>query len=480
MFSKILSWIRDWINKMIGQSSVKQALKIDIAVSAPMAEALQMWSLMYENKSSWLTTDIKSLNLPASIAGEIARAVTIEMKASISGSVRADYLAAQVGKIMPKLRQMVEYGCAKGGLMMKPYVNGDEIDVDFIQADQFFPVKFDANGNITACVFADQRTVGNNFYTRLEYHTMVDMVDPTNGKKSKACEIKNLAFKSTGKETLGNEVSLASSIPEWAGLQPQALIKNLTRPLFAYFRFPQANNIDPTSPLGVSCYARATELIEQADKLWSNLLWEFESGKRAIYIDSQAFDKDTTTGKPILRDKRLYRPLIATGNIDDAQFFKDWSPEFREASILSGLDAILKKIEFTCGIAYGTISDPQTEAKTATEITIAKQRTYATITDTQKALQSALDQLLWSMDQWVTIYQLAPAGTFQTVYEFDDSVVVDHDAQFTQDSRSVGMGAMSLVEFRMRNYGEDEATATKKVAMAKAEQPEDMFANQGA
>ena len=65
---------------MIRQSTVKQALKVDIMVSAPMAEALQTWSEMYENKASWLSTTVRSLNLPASIAGEIARAVTIEMQ----------------------------------------------------------------------------------------------------------------------------------------------------------------------------------------------------------------------------------------------------------------------------------------------------------------------------------------------------------------------------------------------------------------
>ena len=53
---------------MIGQSSVKQALKVDVAISAPMASALQLWSLMYENKAPWLSSSIESLNLPAAIA----------------------------------------------------------------------------------------------------------------------------------------------------------------------------------------------------------------------------------------------------------------------------------------------------------------------------------------------------------------------------------------------------------------------------
>jgi A118 family predicted phage portal protein len=469
MFTKILQWIREVINKMLGQQNVKQALNVDIAISTDMATALQTWSLLYANQAGWLTNDVYSLNLPAAIAGEIARAVTIEMKVEISGSPRADYLAEQMGKVVNKLRQQVEYGCAKGGLMMKPYVNGDSIDVDFVQADQFFPVSFDANGNITSCVFSDQRTVGSNYYTRLEYHQMTP----------EGCTIRNQAYKSTSRDTLGQPIAL-TDFDAWKDLQPEAIITNIDQPLYAYFRYPQANNIDPTSPLGVSCFARAAAgnkcLIRQADEQWSNLLWEMESGQRALYVDTLAFGQ-TTDGKPILPNKRLYRS-IDTGGADDA-LFHEWTPTLREQNILNGLEAILRKIEFTCGLAYGTLSNPQTVDKTATELKISQQRSYATITDTQKALETALDQLLYAMDIWAGLNNLASAGTYEAVYDFDDSVIVDKDMQFQQDMRLVTARLMSDVEFRMRNFGESEEEARAKLAMIAAPEPVNIF-GQGA
>lgn len=463
MFTRILQWIKGVFFKMIGQSNVKQALHVDVAISSEMANALQLWASMYQNQAPWLNNDIKSLNLPASIAGEIARAVTIEMKVQISGSPRAEYLANQFKKILPKIRQMVEYGSAKGGLMFKPFVNGKGIDVDYIQADQFYPVSFDANGNITSCVFADQRQVGNDYFTRLEYHAMSEV----------GCEIRNLAFKSTTKDQLGNSV-LLTTMDAWKDLQQEALITGIDKPLFAYFKFPLANNIDPTSPLGVSCFSRAVDLIKEADEIWSNLIWEFDSGKRAIYVDTLAFGKDKN-GKPTLPNSRLYRPLNNSGNVNDEDLFKDWSPEFREASILSGLDAVLKKIEYTCGLAYGTFSDPQVESKTATEIKISKQRTYSTIKDTQKSLQTALEQLLYAMDVWATLSTLSPKGTFKANYDFDDSVIVDKELQMSQDRQTVSMGGMPIYVFLMRNYGLDEETAKKWVAEKQGEAPMDLF-----
>lgn len=463
MFQKILQWIREVVQKMFGQSSVKQALKVDVAISAPMAEALQTWSLMYENQAEWLTTYVKSLNLAAAIAGEIARAVTIEMVVTVEGSARADYLAAQIDPVLDKLREKVEQGCAKGGLMMKPFISSEQIAVDFVQADQFYPVSFDSSGNITACVFADQRTVGQYYYTRLEYHQMTEA----------GCVIKNAAFRSNSRDTLGQAVDL-SLVPEWANIEPEATITGIKKPLYAYFRYPMANNVDPASPLGVSCYSRAVDLIRQADEQWSNLVWEFESGKRAIFVDVLAFGKDSD-GNPKLPDKRLYRTL-ETGSTE-GDLYHEWTPEFRDASIESGLDAILKRIEFNCGLAYGTLSDPQSVDKTATEIKVSNQRSYATITDTQKALEDALEELLYAMDVWATLGKLAPSGAYTAVYDFDDSVIVDKDLQFQQDLRLVGQGIMGKVEFRMRNFGETEEIAKAKIAEIQAEAaPVDLFA----
>lgn len=456
MFSKIINWIREWVRKMIGKQSINQAIGAEIAISDPMVKALELWTRMYINDAEWLNNDVISLNLSAAVASEIARLATLELEVNIDGSKRAEYLKVQFEKVLDKLRDTIEFGAAKGGLVFKPYVDGKELNVDFVQADQFFPVNFDSNGNITACVFVDQRRKGDGYYTRLESHEMTDA----------GYIVKNSAYKSNTKDTLGNQVNLAI-IDEWDGLEPEATITGIYKPLFSYFRYPMANNIDPASPLGVSCYARAVDLIKEADIQWSNLLWEFEASKAAIFIDVLAFGKDTQ-GKPILPNKRLYR-TVETGSAE-GELFKEWTPNIREQNIINGLDAILKKIEFTCGLAYGTLSDPNTIDKTATEIKTSKQRSYATVVDVQKAVQTALDDLLFAMDTWASLSKLAPKGKYTATYDFDDSIIVDKDAQFQLDLRLVQQNIMSAVEFRMRNFHEDEKTAREKVAEARAGQ----------
>jgi len=453
MIRKIIDWIRKVWMTMIGKQTIKQAMQVDIAISEPMIEALELWAKMYANDSPWLKeNEIYSLNLAAAIASEIARTATIEMMMTIEGSKRADYLAAQFEKVLDKLRDVIEFGSAKGGLILKPYVDGKNLNVDFVHADQFYPVEFDRNGNIISAVFVDQRKKGDSWYTRLEFHELSDT----------GYQVRNAAYKSNSGDMLGTKVSL-SVIDDWDGLEEEALITGVDKPLFAYFRYPLANNIDASSPLGVSCFSRAVDLIKQADLQWSNLMWEFEATQAAIFVDVLAFGKDTS-GKPILPNKRLYRTL-ETGSAE-GELFKEWTPSIREQNILNGLDRILKQIEFTCGLAYGTLSDPNTIEKTATEIASAKQRSYATVVDVQKAVKSALDDLLYAMDTWATLSKV-PKGKYTATYDFDDSVIVDKDAQFQRDLRLVQQGIMSTVEFRMRNMGEDEKTAKAKVAEAR-------------
>jgi A118 family predicted phage portal protein len=470
MFQKILQWIREVVNKMLNPSSVKTALHVDTLVTQEMANALQRWSSMYGNESPWLVGGVKSLNLAASIASEVARAVTIEMQVELSGSPRAEFLVAQLGPVLNNIRTYTEYGVAKGGLMFKPYPKGDGLAVDCVQADQFYPIAFDGSGVMTSCIFADLKVVGQNYFTRFEYHALT----------ADGYRISNTAYKSTTEGTLGSQVPL-SSVAEWAELEPEALILNVDKPLFAYFKMPFANNIDTTSPLGVSIYSRASHegtggacLMQQADQQWTDFLWEFESGRRALYTDPLAFGKDAA-GKPIIPNKRFYRTLDLQTELGGKGLFEDWTPTLRETNILNGLDAILRRIEFACGLSYGVLSNPDSVALTATEIKSSQQRYYSTVTDIQKSLQVALEGAIYAMDVWSTIYNLAPKGTYKTTYKFDDSVVADHDTQYTQDSQTVTMNAMPKYVFLMRNYGLSETDARKWVEEAKSESPAPSF-----
>ncbi len=440
---------------------LKTEEQISFVMSDIMAKRIELWSMLFQDKEPWLSDTVKSLNLPASIAGEIARLVTLEMDTKVEGSARAAYIDKVYQKTVKKLRIYVEFACAKGGLILKPYVTDSGMCTEFIQADSFFPLSFDDDDNITRCVFLDQFRDGNSIYTRIEYHKL----------EGTFLTIKNRAFKSATDGILGSEIPL-NIVPKWKGLEDQMVFENVQKLPVGYFRIPMANQEDNTSPLGVSCYSRGVGLIKEADERYSQISWEYKGKEVAVHIAESLLSRNPQTQKLEYPDgkKRLYRELDYNSGAVDKPLLDVFSPDIRDESLFNGLNQQLRRVEFACNLAYGTLSDPNNTDKTAEEIRASKQRSYSFVESCQSALQDALDDYITAIDFWATIYNLAPSGTYHTSYKWDDSLVVDTEKERQTDRADVAMGAMQLWEYRAKHYDEDDETAKRMVA-----QPADLI-----
>lgn len=445
------SKMMECINKLIANKS----LKLDgIDISTKMQSAIELWNLMYLNKAPWVGDNIRSAGLPSSIASEIARLVTLELKSEVKGGPRADYINKIYKHVLADLRKQVEYGVAKGNMIFKPYLSNDRIAIQYNQADSFFPISFDSNGNITQCAFTEQFKRGRDIYTRVELHSLA-----TDG-----VAVNNFAYLSRTGATLGAEIQL-DSIDKWKDIEPEATLVGADKLLLGFFKVPVANNVDPDSPLGASIFSRAVDTIKVADKRYSQIDWEYDAKEAAIHIASSCLKYDKTNDKfeyPGGKN-RLYRTVEYETGATDKPLIDTFSPDIRDESYYHGYNQQLKRIEFDCGLAYGTLSDTQDVDKTAEEIKSSKQRSYATVSDTQQALQRALEDLISAIDYWVTIGGLAPVGKYEITFDWDDSVVTDNEKERLQDRQDVSMGVMSLIEYRVKWYGETEEEAKSKI-----------------
>ena len=391
---------------------------------------------------------------------------------------RAEYLnKTYQKKIIPKLRSQMEYGIALGGLVIKPYVilndnistDGDltmnveldkaDIEFDFVHANNFYPLAFNGSGDITEAAFIQKKIDKDIVYSRLEHHKYANH----------SVTVTNLAFKSTSSvkndADLGQQIPL-TSVPEWSNIEPVVKIDKVDRLMFAYFKMPEANTIDMQSPLGVSGFDKATHLIEQADKQYSRLLWEYEGGELAIDIDRDAL-RDTEVrndkGEVIMTSKmghlqqRLYRP-VDIGSEGDT--YNQYAPTLRDASYISGLNTILMHIEDISGLSRGTISEVDVaEARTATELRIIKQRSYQTNADIQTAMETCLKDLIYVMNCLCELYDITPTGEYETSFEWDDSILVDVNEELGKRVTLMQQGLMSKKELRMWYMGETEKQA---------------------
>lgn len=564
MFSSLWAKIKEFFLTMLGiNQKIEETLHVTPAVSDKMSQAIDEWTAMYMGEAEWLheptvddPTKIVSLGLPAFIASEKARMAVLELKSEITaptkterkpnpeyfppisdefGNVktsgvpptvveeivegdtrRADYLNEQYHKkLLSKIRTQLEYGTAKGSLIIKPYVvcskvtgiagiaedkqpqdkqsqnnesqeqpiNNEKkvpeesykykMEFDFIQSDCFYPISFDGSGNLTDVAFIQTKTEGDMTYTRLERHKLnVNNVTIENyAFKNKANGGQDM-YSGIGGMTLGQEIPL-TDVPEWKDIPKRATINNVDRLLFGYFKMPDANTIDPHSPLGISCFGRARDLIKDADEQYSRLIWEFEGGELAIDIDRDALQfMADAQGNGHSAMGHLQNRLYRTIDLGESDTYKPFSPVLRDQSLINGLNTILMRIEDVCALSRGTISDVASEARTATEIKILKQRSFSANKEIQSALQVALEDVIYAMNVYVTLYNIvgdikyngdkvdtSEMGTYDVSFEWDDSILVDEDTELATRMSLHQQGIESKLALRMWYFGETERQA---------------------
>lgn len=457
MFEAIKNFIKGAWSKLFNKDTIQKAVNVDIAMTNEMYNKKQLWQQIYEDKAPWLSNIVSSMNVGTGVASELARLVTIEFQSEISNN---DFLNKEYQAVIDNIRNYTEYACAGGGVCFKPYVSDGHIEVDVVQAINFFPTAYNSRGEITGCILPETMTKGDTTYIRIEYHNFA------NGEHTiinRAFKQKNLGNFNLATQSLGDEIPL-TEVEEWANITPEVTIRNIDRPLFSYFKMPLANTIDSTSPEGVSVYARvAKDLLKKVDEQYSRIIWEFESKETAIDASKDFFKKDNE-GNPILPTgkERLYRALDIDPNADKTSGWNIFSPDIRDTSMFNGLNELLRQVEFLCGLAYGTLSKEVETAKTATEIKTSKQRSYQMVKDIQKALRIALENLAYSMQVWGVIAKLPvnPINVDKDIsFNFDDSIIVDKDAELNSMFADVSANIIDSVYYIMKKYGVDEKKA---------------------
>lgn len=401
----------------------------------------EVWLDCYHGEPFWLRTveEPQSLNLCAAIPSELARLTTIELETKVTDEELDKFYQKEIKKI----RNHVEFGLALGGIIFKPYVTSKDIHLDVVTPDMYVILGFTTFGDINHIVFLDRirkyemdRYV---YYTRLEEHII-----------DKKYTVINTAYKSKQETMLGDKVPL-NSVEEWSGIKDKDILDS-EKPLFSYFKNPQANNLDTRSQEGISCFARALSLIQDADEQYQRILWEYKGSELAIDADVTVVKKN---GELPAGKERLFRNL---GLDQKDGFYQVFSPDIRDSSLFNGLNQILRQIEFTCGLAYGTLSEIKETAKTATEIKMSKQRSYATVVDIQNELENCLRDLVDIFAYWCKKLNIQVSDKYEVEFDFDDSLIVDSENERNIRLQEVAAGILTAEEYHRVVYGVEDTT----------------------
>lgn len=400
---------------MIFSSKAKEEFNVKPVTSNEMLNHVSKCAKIYEGKPDWLDEEnhIKTINFAKAICEETGKLTTLGIGIKIDGSLRANWLQEQIDKVYYQLRSWVEYGCAYGTVILKP--NGTSIDL--LKPSEFM-ITDTVNGTINGIVFLnkDISNDGKKFFTRLEYHRFVNDI----------YMITNKCYVGDSANDLGKDVPIEET--PWNGLREEVGVTGLDKPLYAVLSMPTANNIDIDSPLGLPRFSEALEELKDLDIAYSRNVEEIYDSSRIVLMDSDKLlvprglsAMELGTWEVAKDNMKLPKFVRNVTGYEKESYYQEINPNLNTEMRLSGINSLLSQIGFKCGFSNGYfVFNEKTGMVTATQVESDDRRTIQTIKDIRDALESCLTDLIYALDKFASLYNLAPLGRYEVVFDFGD------------------------------------------------------------
>ena len=349
--------------------------------------------------------------------------------------------------------QLLEQAFALGTGAFVERKEGDEVKIDYIRAGMVYPLAWD-NGRITQCAFGSERTVKQEKQVYLNIHTLV----------RGHYVIENHLFRRNG--TALTEIALPDDVKDRVGT-------NSPTPLFQIIRPNIANNFAPDCPLGISVYANALDQLEGLDLVYDSYCNEFRLGKKRITVPvtmaRMAMEEDGSV-TPVFDDNDT--EFYAIPSVDQGENkIEEHNMELRYEAHEAGVQTALNLLSFKCGMGRDRYNFKDGEVKTATEVVSEKSDLFQSLKKHELLLEGALIGMAQA------VAELLGLGEQEVTINFDDSIIEDTGAENLRFLQEIRDGVRQKWEYRVRFFGEDEATA--KSMVAKDEPEEDLFGGRG-
>lgn len=312
-----------------------------------------------------------------------------------------------------------------------------EIRIDYVRAENIFPLEWDNKG-IIDCAFASSVTAGDDEFIMLQIHRR----------------------KPDGTYTISNRIILVSGDSYKEMELPDNIISDFetqtATPFFQIIMPNIVNNYDLDSPMGISIFGNALDVLKEIDLIYDSFKIEIETGRRMVFLSSELFYPDENgiirnaiqDGETIFRYVRMEQEMI-----------HDYTPSLRFSEIKDGLQFQLNLLSEKCGMGTNRYEFSRSGLKTATEVISEDSDLFQSLKKHEIILESALRGLVQAL------IMLDPSlGSSEIVIKFDDSIIVDAEQQRRNWLEEVSAGLMSKEEFRQRQYGENEEEARARVA----------------
>lgn len=433
-------------------------------------QLIQAWYDIYRGSPSWQDYTFRGLkgreqtrtrrimNAGRMVCHELCTLIWTERPKIGAPQGVLNFLDAQ--SFYQKSEEYSEYGAALGGYVYKLYADDGELKVDYVKADRFIPRSWTSSKIIEADFISDY-VYKNQLYKIVEEHRM-----PEPGTTVVKKEVYKVCKSSTGTKTQkvkAQDVEIDDA--------PVTIISSV--PLFAYVRYPGANNLQPDTPLGMAMYANAPDTLETLDLAFDNLMHEIETSRRKIVLPSEMVEAylDPIGGKAKVRYNPDEETYVAF-NSDEKESLKPVPIDFelRIDSIAKSIQTALNILSVQVGFSAGYLSfDTSKQAITATQVISENSKTYKTKTSYENTIGDGIKTLITAIQAIGGAYGLGDLSGAVNV-QWNDNIIEDRDAKATYWTGRYEAGTCTLETCLMHIDGIDEVEAAKRADAIRAEQ----------
>lgn len=475
----VIQKIKRWW-EALWQKEAQDKFKVETIESSVMAAALKDWVNIYQGKPAWAeldehgNIDIESFNFAKKLCNETARLATLALGISVEGSARADYLNSFMQAYINRMKNgECEKTCAFGYIILKP--NGSSID--YVMPWDFCPTH-ETDKKIDGGIFFDYyHEPGDKwYYKRLEYHRFDGQTPGT----QKSYHITNKTYRVAGEKGIGEEVDIKKTV--WKDMLEDVVILGVDKPLFSVFQMPEANNIDIGSSLGCAIFSNAQKELKALDTAWTRLNDETYDSQKAVFLGDMLIEGNDgrrvrgriapggvldKAGKPLPR----YVRIIPGSNTGDE--YHETVPSLQTTERLSEIDHFLNLVGVKCGYSTGQfVLNGRSGHVTATQVESDDRETIQLIKQIRDSFQEATDGLIYALDKYADLYNLAPVGVYEVNYDFGD-ITYNWEEDRMRHWQYVQQGKYPLWMYYVKFEGMSEEEAKAVVLEAKNENKEE-------
>lgn len=391
------------------------------------------------NGKKYVNYDMKSLNLPSQVCGDLADFFFNE---KLDITIDNEKIQKQINECLEQNNflhngnRLLQLTKALGTGAFVPYLDNKVLKINYMKAPNIVILKANADEVIDVLFWSKTKTKDGNEYI-LNLHVLED-----NGY---------VIYNSKKIEKKGFIVDI--DLGESAKIETKSFI-----PKFGMLFTPEINNLDINSPYGISCYANAMDAIFVTDRAYDSMDNEMALGKKRVYVSAGAIDFNTNeNGEPVPVFDPSDIAYYALPGDDSKELIKESTFDLRiddiSAAIQYNLNIVTSKVGL--GHNYYKFKDAQVYVNTDNVIS-SNSDVYRKIKKQQNIITKAITNLIYGIAELIGIKKKFSVSVF-----YDDSIIEDTEKTQKQAQTECNLKLISKTQYYRDVYKLKDKEAIK-------------------